>query len=658
MCGIFGYASWGRDGDRDRPSAAVLCRATNLLRHRGPDGGAYWHDGNIFLGHRRLAIIDLATGDQPMLSADGRYVVVFNGEIYNYRELRDELRREGGGFRTASDTEVILAGYAAWGTGMVARLEGMFAFGLYDRQTRTLLLARDRFGEKPLLVAETDGGVAFASELAPLAALGLCRRGIDVEALGGYLVLNYVPGQRTLANGIRRVAPGEWQLYGAHGLERHARYWSPAEIVGTTEHVREGDLVDELQRRVDDAVRLALRSDVPVGVFLSGGVDSSVIAESAARLGNLEAAFCVDFADEGFSEWPRASQVASKLKIELVRVPIHADVLGEFLDVTRHLDDPLADSSAMAVWTVARAASQRLKVVLSGDGGDEIFGGYLTYPASQWHARLRPALPAAAWSWLAAAAGRAPVDQRVKVGRGYKLQRFLRAMPLPTAEAHFTWNGTWLPRHAAALVRSDAARGAASDALSNLARGHGLGSRPSLQQLQLADLTDYLPNDILAKVDRATMAHGLESRAPFLNSGVASMALTLPDRYRVSRSARTKVLLRELCARHFGAAHANAPKQGFSLPIHSWLRQQGRHLVTTWLARDRVDATGVLDTAAVDRAVGDHLSGRVALGWELWGLMVLVAWYEQRVASPPDLDAGDDSSDLRHVDTLSPAAAR
>ena len=640
MCGIFGFADWSQD----LPRLEHLCQLTNLLRHRGPDGGGYWTERGIFLGHRRLSIIDLATGGQPMSTPDGRYVITFNGEVYNYPELRDELRSGGSVFRTTSDTEVILAGYAQWGTAIVGRLEGMFAFAIYDRFERTVLLARDRFGEKPLLYVEQPGRLVFASEMSPLAGAGVAGREIDLEALAGYLCLNYVPGTGTMLRGVRRLAPGEWRLCGPDGLRKQQQYWSASTGVAPARVTSDEELVDELQSRVDRAVRLTLRSDVPVGLFLSGGVDSSIVAQSAARQGRLEAAFCVDFDEEGFSEWPRASNVARRLNLPLTRVPLDASVLGEFLDVTSHLDDPLADSSAMAVWTVARAAASRVKVVLSGDGGDELFGGYLTYPASRWHARLRRWAPRSVWDAVAAASRHVPVDDRLKVGPGYKVHRFLRAMPFSTSEAHFTWNGTWLPEQAASLLlgntgRGDAARAAAGDALRRLAADHRLPAEPSLLQLQLADLREYLPNDILSKVDRATMAHGLESRAPLLNASVAELALSAPERFRV-RGTQTKVMLRQLCERHFGREHAYAPKQGFSLPIHRWLRTDARPLVQSLLARDRVDALGVLDSASVARVVDEHLAGRSSHGWELWGLMVLVAWYEQRVANPPAGAAG------------------
>ena len=653
MCGIFGYVDWRGP----LPSIDHLARVTNLLRHRGPDGGGFWTEDGIFLGHRRLAIIDLVTGEQPMASGDGRYVITFNGEIYNYPELRDELCSLGGTFRTASDTEVILEGYRQWGTGVVGRLEGMFAFAIVDRLTRTLLLARDRFGEKPLLFSAPHGRIVFASELAPLVATGVGERAIDLDALGGYLCLNYVPGARTLMRGIERLPPASWQLHDASGGVHRECYWRPG-IGEPRAAVDREPLLDELQGRIDDAVRFTLRSDVPVGLFLSGGIDSALVAESAARQGRLKTAFCVDFSDKGFSEWTLASLVARRVGVEIVRVPLSPDVLGRFHNVVAHLDDPLADSSAMAVWTVAEAASKSLKVVLSGDGGDELFGGYLTYPATQMHAAVAPWLPRSVWTAMSRLMARVPVNDAVKVGLDYKLQRLLRAMPLESREAHFTWNGTWVPSDAARFVRGDVAQEAARTALARVAASHHLPVRPSMRQLQIADIGDYLPNDILAKVDRATMAHGLESRAPFLNRRVADMALALPQELRATGSRRTKILVRQLCERHFGREHAQTPKQGFSIPLHHWLRTSARSLVTTLLDPARVGALEVLDVPSVSRAVEAHLSGRKSYGWELWGLMTLVSWHEQRIVEPPDVGSLPPPHDLVEVKTTAIAGPR
>lgn len=629
MCGIFGVIDW-----RGRlPDTQDLVRATTLLAHRGPDAGAYWTEDGAFLGHRRLSIVDLASGDQPMVSHDRRYVLTFNGEVYNFPELRDELRAAGVSFRTSSDTEVLLEGYAVWGADVVARVEGMFAFAVYDRAERSVFLARDRFGEKPLLFAAGDGRLSFASELAPLAALR-GERELDVEALGGYLCLNYVPGERTLLTGVSRVAPATWQRHHASGAVDRREYWSLRSAVSAAPapSANEDTLLDDLQHRLDQGVKLTLRSDVPVGLFLSGGTDSAIVAESAARQGALHTAFCVDVDDPQLSEWELASAVARRIGVPIVRVPLHSDaILARFTDVAAHLDDPLADSSAIAVWAVAEAASHHVKVVLSGDGGDELFGGYLTYGSTAWHQTLAP--PALAPFWALAS----QLSEALPSG-ALKLKRMLRAMPLSAEEAHFAWNGAWTPAQAVQLLNGDRARAAAASALSRVAAAR-LPANPSMQDLQIADLSEYLPNDILAKVDRATMAHGLESRAPLLHGGVPELALTLPAHLRSTGRARTKILLRRLCERHFGAAHAYAPKRGFSIPLHGWLRSSGRPLLESVLAHDRVSALGVLNAPAVAGAVQDHLAGRRVLGTELWGLMTLVAWYEQRVAAPPRLDS-------------------
>jgi len=645
VCGILGYVSWRNQ----LPAVDQLRRVTNLLRHRGPDGGGYWCNGQAFLGHRRLSIIDLESGQQPMVSADGRWVISCNGEIYNYVELREELKALGHTFRTNSDTEVVLAGYREWGTEVAVRLVGMFALAIYDQSEQTVYLARDRFGEKPLLLAPGSHRLVFASELAPITAIFPGTREIDQEALAGYLCLNYVPGQRTMLRGVERLSPGEWRVYGEVGLVRRSLYWSPPSEPASSGNMSDGDTLDVLQERLDRAIQITLRSDVPVGLFLSGGVDSSVVAESAVRQGRLECGFCLDVGETGFSELPAATQVARHLDLELVRVPFTEDVLDEFMTVSAHADDPLADSSAMAVWTIARAASDRLKVVLSGDGGDELFAGYLTYAASVAHSKLTAALPLGLRRSLTRTAEWIPTNDRRKVSWSYRLQRFLRALDLSTAEAHFTWNGTWLPEEAAQLLRDGIDTSTVRDSLRRLAKAHALPDHPTVHALQCADAGEYLPNDILTKVDRMTMGHGLESRAPLLNPTIAELALSLPPHLRVHWRRGLKVSLRSLCERHFGAKHARAPKQGFSIPIHRWLCGRGRNLLVSVLDRSRVDAVSVLDPVAIDAAVSAHLSGRRAIGWELWGLMVFVVWHETRVASPPRPDQLPDCGDLKRV---------
>jgi asparagine synthase (glutamine-hydrolysing) len=639
MCGIAGrFSLQGAVSGLD-----ALCGATNRLVHRGPDDGAWWSDGPFFLGHRRLSIIDVEQGAQPMSSNDGRFVIAFNGEIYNFVELRAELIATGATFATQSDTEVILHGYRAWSTDVARRLVGMFALAIVDRVANTLYLARDRFGEKPLFVHESARAVSFASELGALSAMPGIERAIDTRALGEYLCLNYVPGDRSLMSGIRRLPPATWRLYSGE-TRREERYWSPPEEAEAA--VLSGEeALSGLVERLDSAIRISLRSDVPVALFLSGGVDSSIIAESAIRQGRLRHAYCLDFAESGFSEWDNASTVARALGVELRRVMLSSAALDDFFAVVEHADDPLADSSALAVWTLAREVARDYKVAISGDGGDELFGGYLTYKATMYHRLLSGGVPAPLRGAMRALASRLPASGG-KVTASYKLARFLRAADLPTGEAHFTWNGSFLPLQAAALLRDPTARAAARRALHELAERHDLGDDPSLGRLQRADASDYLPNDILAKVDRMTMAHGLEARAPFLVPSVAEYALRLPDRFKLLPKGPPKRILRELAARLFGTKIGHARKQGFSIPVHRWLRGPGRGLVEDLLSPRALSDVDVLDAAEVTRIKGLHMRGSAQNGFELWGLMVLVAWHRARIASVP---ASPPCADLRRL---------
>jgi asparagine synthase (glutamine-hydrolysing) len=376
---------------------------------------------------------------------------------------------------------------------------------------------------------------------------------------------------------------------------------------------------------------------VPVGIFLSGGIDSSLIARSAARSGRLSTAYCLTFSEPSYSEWPKAERVARQLGIPLVEVRLTSEALGDFIRLMDHADDPLADSSALAVWVLARQASRETKVVLSGDGGDELFAGYLTYQATLWHEAVTARLPRPARQVLARACSFLRTSE-LKVSSTYKLHRFLRAANLPPAVAHFTWNGAWLPDQARELLAGAERRRAASGALTRLTAAHALPACPTVRQLQAADVTDYLPNDILTKSDRMSMAHGLEVRSPFLDPALADFALRLPAALKVMRRGATKRILRELAKRSYGVEVTGAQKQGFSIPVHAWLRGPGRPLVDDLLSPQSIASIPALDQSGVSVAVAEHMSGRRSYGFELWGLAVLVAWHrryvQQRVAVP------------------------
>lgn len=425
----------------------------------------------------------------------------------------------------------------------------MFAFGIADRTTEQLLLARDRFGEKPLLYLDDANGTTFASQLTPLSSIA-CRRDIDPAALGHYLTLNYVPGDATMLEGVRRLPPASWRRYSPDGRIEQDTYWKPPPV----NEVRDIEMpaaVDELERLLDRAAQLALRSDVPVGIFLSSGIDSSLVARAAARAGNMARAFSLGFAEQTHNEVPAARQTAAQLGIPITDVTLTASALEKFVDLVAHADDPLADSSALAVWTLAAETAKHVKVVLSGDGGDELFGGYLTYPATLWHASVTSRWPALLTRPLASSSAWIPTGAG-KVTPSYRLMRYLRAMAYPPGEAHFSWNGTWLPAQAAALVHAGPAREAALNALAFMADRHQLRGAITLGHLQRADLADYLVNDILVKSDRMSMAHGLEVRAPFLDADLAEFALRLPARLKAGRRGPGKRVLRTLAEKSYG----------------------------------------------------------------------------------------------------------
>lgn len=629
MCGILGMFSYSGPP----PHRELWPSLVNHLYHRGPDGGGWWADDCFFLGHRRLSIIDLDTGGQPMATADGRFVVTFNGEIYNYRALREELRREGATFRTHSDTEVLLQGYRYWGTSLPQKLTGMFAFAIADREKKEIFLARDRFGEKPLFILQQPDYIAFASEIRPLAALPDLQRSIDTEALCGYLCLNYAPGDQSLLKGVRRLSPATWKRYAFDRSSREEHYWCPPRQSDIASRHELLAALEEGQPLLDAAVKRCMESDVPVGIFLSGGIDSSLIAESAARQGQLSRAYCIDFAEASYSESAAAQQVAASLGIPFEKIVLTTDVLKTFPEIIEHADDPLADSSCLPVWVISQYASRHNKVVLGGDGGDELNGGYLTYLASMIHASVTSHWPLYIRRCLADWMSRMPTDE-AKVSFLYKLRRFFRALHLPLKEAHASWNGTWLPEDIPAFVPQ----------LDPHAAGRYLSHRddwPSaeppgsfLYQCQRWDLGDYLPNDILTKTDRMGMAHGLEIRAPFLDYTFAEWLLKKPDTFKANLRGKTKIFLRQLAARKHGTLIANRPKQGFSIPVHAWMRNPMRDIIIDYLSEESLKKIPILNASRIRQVMDEHFSGKRSWGFELWGLVVLAAWHKARIEIP------------------------
>jgi asparagine synthase (glutamine-hydrolysing) len=616
MCGICGIASTRGTVDPGR-----LAAMSATLVQRGPDADGAYVEGPIGLAARRLAIIDLETGDQPVSTAEGRLTVVQNGEIYNYRELRRELERSGHRFSTSGDTEVILHLYSEHGDGFVERLRGMFALALWDSERSRLLLARDRYGIKPLYYRESGGELEFASELRALP-----RGEIDLDALDAFLAFNSVPGPLTIFREVRKLQAGH-VLTWENGRSELTRYARPAPV--PADDVRaddEAELVEELRARLRDSVRAHLVSDVPVGVLLSGGIDSSALAALAAEEGTEPLrTFSIGFEERSFDELADARLVAERYGTQHRELVLRPDAALLLPALAEAFDEPFADSSALPTYLVAQLAAEDVKVALSGEGGDELFGGYYTYAAdllavrAGWTAPLlRPLVER-----LPSSSARASFD--------YKAKRFVRAANLPPLERHHGWKEIFSADARAELT----GRPNGYDPLDLLqARFAETEGAELLARLQDVDLGTYLVDDLLAKTDRASMAHSLEARVPFLDPVVTNFSLGLASRHKV-HGLRKKILLRKAAAPLIPPELLRRRKRGFSIPAAAWLRGDLEPFARETLSAETLRGQGFFQPEAVTRLIDDHVAGREDLSRQLWGLLAFTLWHERHVERAP-----------------------
>jgi asparagine synthase (glutamine-hydrolysing) len=637
MCGITGWLtrSGAPGGSRER-----LARMCDAMRHRGPDAEGLWLEGPVALGMRRLAVIDVAGGQQPIANEDGTIHVVFNGEIYNHAALRDDLVARGHRLATRSDTEVLVHLYEEHGEGFLAHLTGMFAIALWDARRGRLLLARDRLGEKPLYWAEVDGELVFGSELKCLLAHGGLARALDLPALSAYLACEYVPAPRAILRGVHKLPPAHLLVADAEGV-RLSPYWrldlTPRAPAPTGEAAA-GELADHLAR----AVGLQLVADVPLGVFLSGGIDSSTVAAVAARALRARGAgplqtFSIGFADPSFDESAHARAVAAHIGSAHHERVLEPGMLPALLPtVTALLDEPFADASILPTHMLAAFAREHVTVALGGDGGDELFAGYPTYQAAR-AAGLLDGLPVGLRRALAAAlragVGWLPVSHG-NLSLDFKLKRFAGALAATPLARHATWLGAFEPALQARLLTADvrAALGDADARASQAAAwaaGEGLDGTARLLGV---DLATYLPDDILFKVDRASMMASLETRAPLLDHHLVAWAAGLPSDLKL-RGWQTKHLLKRVAAGLLPAAIVQRPKKGFGIPVARWLRGELRGTLLELLSAERLRAGGLFEPAFVEGLVREHLDGRVDHRKLLWTLMMFEWWRERYLLS-------------------------
>ncbi|HEY3552654.1 MAG TPA: asparagine synthase (glutamine-hydrolyzing) [Solirubrobacterales bacterium] len=617
MCGICGLVA----GERERvPDREAVARMSGRLVHRGPDDDGLFCEGAVALAARRLSIIDLAHGHQPIENEDGSAVVVQNGEIYNYRELKRELEGRGHRFATDCDTEVLVHGYEEWGEGFVERLRGRFAIALWDKRQQRLLLARDRFGIKPLYYRHVDGGLSFASELKAMLEQPGFSREIDSKAVAAYLAFNSIPAPLTIFKEARKLSPGyllSWEG-GEVALRRYARPGPPP-----ADELRDGSidlLAAELREVLDDSVRAHLVADVPVGVLLSGGVDSGGLAALASRqVDEPLRTFSIGFEEEGFNELSRARLVAERYGTDHHELVLRPDAVELLPKLVEAFDEPFGDSSALPTYLVSELAVSEVKVALSGEGGDELFGGYYTYVADLLARRV------GRLAALARPLAEALPSRTDRVGFDYKAKRFARAAALPPLERHHGWKEIF-----SAQARADLAGPAAAwDPLDLYRQRYAeTADAEPLARMQDVDLGIYLVDDLLVKTDRLSMAHSLELRVPFLDPKVAEFAFSLPTSLKVRGTAK-KRLLRKALEPLLPREIVHGRKQGFSIPIAAWLRGPLEPFAREVLAPSAIARQGLLDPAAVTPILDRHCSGQEDLSRQIWGLMALTLWFDR-----------------------------
>lgn len=603
----------------------VLGRMLGSIVHRGPDDEGRLADREMHFGMRRLSIIDLADGHQPIFDESGRYAVVFNGEIYNYRELRADLLAKGHHFKTNSDTEVIIHLFEDHREGCLEFLRGMFGIAIWDNQRRELFIARDRLGVKPLYYTEANGDFLFASEIKALLQHPEVQPRPNLAGISDYLSLKYTPAPRTMFEGIHSLPPGHYMWVGKSGTHIH-QYWDlpfATEADIQPANISDQEYEEQLLGLLKESVRLRLRSDVPFGAFLSGGLDSStIVALMAQQLSTPVNTFSVGFGGEGEpDELPYAQAVADHFGCNHFTLKITADDFLRYADtVLWHLDQPIADQATVATFMVAKLAREHVKMVLTGEGGDELFAGYARYEGERWSPYTRW-LPAWAGSSLRSVSNRLPGLRRQKIAvsaltRGNEAERFANWFPMFADEAK-----SELLTTAHASIK----QGAALAFAATLSRCQ---SHDPLSRMLYADSKMWLPDYLLLRGDKLTMAHSLEARVPLLDHKLTEFASRLPSRLKLSGKKR-KVLLRNVAAKLLPAQIIDRPKQGFPIPIERWLQKEAKPLMLDLLSPDSIRNRKLFNVNFVEALMKQHLSGFADHSIGLWGLMSLEMWFRR-----------------------------
>jgi asparagine synthase (glutamine-hydrolysing) len=628
MCGIYGYVS-----SRGGIQPEILRRMGDTLRHRGPDDEGEWLQHSearaVALGHKRLSIIDLTSAaKQPISDEDGKIWLTYNGEIYNFRELRSELAAKGHIFKSTSDGEIIVHLYEEMGAACLERLKGMFAFALWDETQQTLFLARDRIGKKPLHYAIYDGGIAFASEIKALLKHPEVVKEIDLSALNKYLTFEYVPAPATIFKSIKKLEPGHCLSY-QNGKSKIKKYWDIPLADYPIGFKTEDEYAEELRDILERAVRSRLVADVPVGVFLSGGIDSGLVAALAAKADRKIECFSIGFDEPSFDESSHAKSIAKALGLNhRLKIFNTREMLDNLDELPNFLDEPLADASILPSYLLSKVASERLKVALSGDGGDELFAGYPTYQAHRI-ITYYDLLPETLKNSVKALAAWLPVSHG-NISTDFKIKQFLRGAGVSPEIRFFMWMGSFTESEKKGLLSSDLRAALAHENTYEdvFAYIRESGLNKDLERILYLSMKLYLQDDILVKVDRAAMANGLEVRCPLLDQELVEFACRLPMQYKL-HGLKTKYLLKKAAAGILPDSIINRKKKGFGIPISKWLTGELKSSMLDYLGEERIRRQGFFNYSSVKSLIDDHLAKRKDNRKLLWTLLIFQIWHER-----------------------------
>ena len=624
LCGIAGFTTKNWSPGRER-----IQSATDTLIHRGPDQQGVFRSHGCSLGATRLKIVDLAHGDQPIYSEDGDSVIVFNGEIYNHLEVRRELESLGHRFQTHCDTETVLQAFLEWDTDCFVRLRGMFAAAIWSESRQRLVIVRDRVGIKPLYVAERGEDLLFASELKGILVHPEVERRLSLNGLDCYLSMNYVPSPWTLIEGVEKLPAGHW-LEWQDGRTCKEAYWTIPEIKPSAISLE--DAKSELGFLLDQSVREHMMSEVPLGVWLSGGIDSSTILHYAAQATSRLRTFSICFSGHSFDESSYIHQVVKHYGTEHEERDLNPaqNLAGAIDELPYYSDEPSADSGALPVWFLSKLCKSQCTVAFSGEGADELFGGYLTYRANRIAAQIKH-LPGAAIR-LALEGLRLWPASNEKISLEYKVKRLLQGSLMTPQRAHVYWNGTFSETEKAALLRVPLPQTLTRGILARLAASlPGDGIAPFME----FDQEYYLADDILVKSDRMSMAHAVEVRPPFLDHRIIEFAARLPAQFKI-KGSRQKVVLKDLMLSKLPVAVIQRSKTGFDIPAHEWFRGPLQSMLLETLEAAEAEHSDVFDFAVIRRYAQLHLDRRINVGYHLWGLLMLFLWMKRwKIQSSP-----------------------